>query len=63
MVDPCGRLDLWLTPQRGRLGRLGSTRASRDLVVSGVTHAIILCGVILTRVDLVNQPVSGYVFG
>jgi hypothetical protein len=62
MVDPCGHLDLWPTPQRGRLGWFGSTRASRDLVVSGVTRAIILCGV-LTRVDLVNQPISGYVFG
>ena len=49
MIVNCGRLDVWPTPQGVVWVGLARTRASRDLVVSGVTHVIILCKVILTR--------------
>ena len=62
LVDPCGRLVSRPTPPRGLFGSVWLKGASRDLLVSGVTP--VLCfGLILTRVDLVTQPVAYLVFG
>ena len=62
LEDPCGRLVSRPTPPRGLFGSVWLKGASRDLLVSGVTP--VLCfGLILTRVDLVTQPVTYLVFG
>ena len=58
-------LVVWFLGRHPIVGCFGSVwlnRASRDLLVSGETP-VSCFGLILTRVDLVTQPVTYFVFG